>query len=52
MEALRLSARRPGNAKTVTSLMHAIDHFRRPRTESVLALPELAAIEIPTMFIW
>jgi pimeloyl-ACP methyl ester carboxylesterase len=52
IEALRLSARRPENARTVTSLMHAIDRFRRPRTESVLTVPELAAIAIPTMFIW
>lgn len=52
IEALRLSARRPENARTVTSLMHAIDHFRRPRAESVLTGPELAVITTPTMFIW
>jgi pimeloyl-ACP methyl ester carboxylesterase len=52
IDALRLSARRPGNARTVTSLMHAIDHFRRPRAESVLTTTELAALAIPTMFIW
>jgi pimeloyl-ACP methyl ester carboxylesterase len=52
IEALRLSARRPENASSVTSLMHAIDRFRRPRTESVLTAPELAAIAVPTMFIW
>jgi pimeloyl-ACP methyl ester carboxylesterase len=52
IDALRLSARRPGNARTVSSLMHAIDHFRRPRPESVLTTPELRAIAIPTMFIW
>lgn len=52
IDALRLSARRPANARTVSSLMHAIDHFRRPRTESVLTSPELAAIAIPTTFIW
>jgi pimeloyl-ACP methyl ester carboxylesterase len=52
IDALRLSARRPGNARTVNSLMHAIDHFRRPRTESVLTIPELAAITTPTTFIW
>jgi pimeloyl-ACP methyl ester carboxylesterase len=52
IDALRLSARRPGNARTVSSLMHAIDHFRRPRTESVLTTPELRAIAVPTMFIW
>jgi pimeloyl-ACP methyl ester carboxylesterase len=52
IDALRLSARRPGNASTVNSLMHAIDHFRRPRTESVLTPQQLASIAIPTMFIW
>jgi pimeloyl-ACP methyl ester carboxylesterase len=52
IDALRLSARRPGNARTVSSLMHAIDHFRRPRPESVLTTPELRAIAVPTMFIW
>ena len=52
IEALRLSARRPGNARTVNSLMHAIDHFRRPRPESVLTPQQLASIAIPTMFIW
>jgi pimeloyl-ACP methyl ester carboxylesterase len=52
IDALRLSARRPGNAKTVGSLMHAIDHFRRPRAECVLTTQELAAISIPSTFIW
>ena len=52
IDALHLSARRPENARTVNSLMHAIDHFRRPRAESVLTTSELAAIAPPTMFIW
>jgi pimeloyl-ACP methyl ester carboxylesterase len=43
--------RRPGNARTVASLMHAIDRFRRPRPESVLTSAELAAIAIPAIFI-
>ena len=51
IEALRLSARRPGNARTVASLMHAIDRFRRPRPESVLTSAELAAITTPALFI-
>jgi pimeloyl-ACP methyl ester carboxylesterase len=51
IEALRLSARRPGNARTVASLMHAIDRFRRARPESVLSSAELAAITTPTTFI-
>jgi pimeloyl-ACP methyl ester carboxylesterase len=52
IEALHLSARRPGNARTVASLMHAIDRFRRPRDESVLTDAELAALATPAMFIW
>ena len=36
LDALRLAARRNGNAKTVASLMHAIDGFRRPRPDSVM----------------
>jgi pimeloyl-ACP methyl ester carboxylesterase len=51
IEALRLSARRPQNARTVASLMHAIDRFRRPRPESVLTTAELAAITTSTTFI-
>jgi len=51
IEALRLSARRPQNARTVASIMHAIDRFRRPRPESVLTSAELAAITTPTIFI-
>jgi 2-hydroxy-6-oxonona-2,4-dienedioate hydrolase len=50
IEVLRLSARRPGNARTVASLMHAIDRFRRPRPESVLTSAELAAITTPAIF--
>ena len=50
-EALRLSARRPENASTVASLMHAIDRFRRPRSESVLTSEELGGITAPTTFI-
>jgi pimeloyl-ACP methyl ester carboxylesterase len=51
IEALRLSVRRPENARTVASLMHAINRFRRPRPESVLTTAELAAITTPTIFI-
>jgi pimeloyl-ACP methyl ester carboxylesterase len=50
-EALRLAARRPGNAGTVASLMHAIDRFRRPRPECVLDGPQLSAIRVPTTFV-
>jgi pimeloyl-ACP methyl ester carboxylesterase len=51
IDTLRLSARRPQNARTVASLMHAIDRFRVPRPESVLTSAELAAIRTPTTFI-
>jgi pimeloyl-ACP methyl ester carboxylesterase len=50
VDVLRLAARRKGNARTVASLMHAIDGFRRPRTESVLTKGELHRIVAPTMF--
>jgi pimeloyl-ACP methyl ester carboxylesterase len=52
LEALHLSSRRPDNASTVASLMHAINRFRRPRPESVLTSTELATIPTPTIFIW
>jgi pimeloyl-ACP methyl ester carboxylesterase len=52
IEALRLASHRPENARSVTSLMHAIDRFRRPRPESVLTAAELGAIATPTAFIW
>jgi pimeloyl-ACP methyl ester carboxylesterase len=52
IEALRLSAQRPENGRTVASLMRAIDRFRRPRPESVLAESELKSITTPTAFIW
>lgn len=51
IEALRLAARRPENARTVVALMNAIDHFRRPRSESVLTSHELASISAPTTFL-
>ena len=51
IEAQRLAARLPENARTIASLMHAIDRFRRPRAESVLTAAELAAIRVPTSFI-
>jgi pimeloyl-ACP methyl ester carboxylesterase len=33
-------------------LIHAINHFRRGRSESVLTPAELRTITTPTMFIW
>jgi pimeloyl-ACP methyl ester carboxylesterase len=52
VDLLRLTARRKGNARTVNSLMHAIDGFRRPRPESVMTDAELRRIRVPTMFCW
>jgi pimeloyl-ACP methyl ester carboxylesterase len=52
IDVLRASAGRPGNARTVASLMHAINRFRRPRAESVLSEAELRSITTPTTFIW
>ena len=50
VDVLRFGARRKGNARTVATLMHAIDHFRRARGESVLSEDELRAISVPTLF--
>jgi pimeloyl-ACP methyl ester carboxylesterase len=52
VDVLRLAARRKGNARTVASLMHAIDGFRRPRTDSVMTDGELRRITAPTLFCW
>ena len=52
VDVLRLAARRKGNARTVASLMHAIDGFRRPRAASVMTDGKLRRITAPTMFCW
>ncbi len=51
VDVLRLAARRPGNARTVASLMQAIDHFREPRAEMVMTDSELGRITAPAMFV-
>ena len=52
IDVLRASSGRAENARTVASLMHAINRFRRPRPESVLSEAELRSITTPTTFIW
>lgn len=52
IDVLRLAARRRGNVRTVASLMHALNRFRHPRPESVLAASELSGIGTPSLFIW
>jgi pimeloyl-ACP methyl ester carboxylesterase len=52
LDALRFAARRPGNARTVATLMHAINGFRRPRPESVIGAEELGRVTAPTVFLW
>jgi pimeloyl-ACP methyl ester carboxylesterase len=52
LDVLRLAGHRSGNARTVASLMHAIDGFRRPRPDSVMTDGELGRIAVPTMFCW
>lgn len=52
VEALRLAGRRVSNARTVASLMHSINGFRRPRPESVLTPDELGRITVPTLCLW
>ena len=52
VDVLRLAGRRRSNARTINSLMHAINGFRRPRAESVMTDGELRRIAAPTMFCW
>jgi pimeloyl-ACP methyl ester carboxylesterase len=52
LDALRFAGRRPGNARTVAALMHAINGFRRPRPESVMDADELGRVTVPTLFLW
>jgi pimeloyl-ACP methyl ester carboxylesterase len=50
LDVLRFAARRPGNVRTVASLMHAIDHFRQPRADVVMTDAEFGQITAPVMF--
>jgi len=52
VDVLHLACRRKGNPKTVASLMHAIDGFRRPRPETLMSNDELSRIDTPTLFYW
>lgn len=52
VDVLRLCGRRRGNARTVASLLHAIDGFRRPRRANVMSAAELGQLKIPALFIW
>jgi pimeloyl-ACP methyl ester carboxylesterase len=52
IDVLRFAARRPGNARTVAALMHAINGFRHPRPESVMGADELGRVSSPTLFLW
>jgi pimeloyl-ACP methyl ester carboxylesterase len=52
VDILRLACRRKGNPRTVASLMHAIDQFRRPRPETLMTGNELGQIRASTLFYW
>jgi len=52
LDVLRHAGRRPGNARTVASLMHAMNGLRRPRAETIMSDEELGRISAPTMFCW
>ncbi len=52
LDVLRLQSSRRENAYTIASLMHALNHFRRPRQASVMSDLELRRITLPTMFAW
>jgi pimeloyl-ACP methyl ester carboxylesterase len=50
VEVLRMAVRRKGNARTVASLMAAINTFHRPRPDSVMSDEDLGRISVPTIF--
>lgn len=50
VDVLHMAVRRKGNARTVASLMHAINFFRRPRVDSVMSDEDLGRISTPTVF--
>jgi len=52
LQALQLYGQRPESARTVASLMQAINRPRRPRPESVLSDQEVTAIKPRTLSIW
>ncbi len=52
VDVLRLAGTRRDNARSVASLMHAINTFRRPRPESVMTDDELGQIRVPTLLCW
>ena len=52
LDILRRAGQKKTNARTVASLMHAIDGFRRPRPESVMSDAELGQIRARTLFCW
>ena len=52
LDVLRFAGRRSGNARTVASLMHAIDGFRHPRHASVMSDVELGRVRVPALFLW
>ena len=52
IDVLRLSARRPGSAASVTSLHRAVDLFHEPRPETTLTDSELGQVTVPVMFCW
>lgn len=52
IDALRFAQRRPGNARTVARLLHAVNDFRRPRPETIMSDAELRQVVAPTLVIW
>jgi pimeloyl-ACP methyl ester carboxylesterase len=52
VDVLRWSSHHGRNARSVASLMYAIDRFRHPRPECVMSDAELARIDSPTLFCW
>jgi pimeloyl-ACP methyl ester carboxylesterase len=52
LDVLRLASARPGNAGTVTALMHALNGFRRPLPSTVMTEAELSRVAARVLFCW
>lgn len=52
LDALRFAVRRPANARSTGSLMHALNRFRQPRPGIGLTGEELRSLAVPLLLCW
>ncbi|RRO15083.1 alpha/beta hydrolase [Saccharopolyspora rhizosphaerae] len=52
VEVARLSSRRPGNVRTLTTWLRELDGLRKPRPGSVLSSADVESVRAPCLFLW